>query len=112
MLGGLGNLGNMAGMLKQAMAMKDKMKEVKASLGDEQVEASAGGGMVSVVMNGNFEVVSISIEPEVVEPGEVEMLETLVRAAVNESIQKVQEMIKTRVQEVTGELGLDIPGLT
>jgi hypothetical protein len=97
-------------MLKQAMEMKGKIEEVKESLGDERVEAAAGGGMVTVVMNGKFELQSLKIDPEVVDAGDIEMLETLVAAAVNEGIRQVQELVKAKMTELTG--GLDIPGLT
>lgn len=107
---GLGNLGNLAGMMKQAMEMKNKMEALKEQLGEETVEASAGGGMVKIVMNGKMQVQSIRIEPDVVNPDEIEMLETLVRAAFNEGVEKVQELIKSRMSELTG--GIDIPGLT
>lgn len=100
----------MAGMVKQAMEMKGRIEEVKESLGNERVEAQAGGGMVTVVMNGRFEVVSVSIEQEVVNPNEREMLETLVMAATNEATRRVQEVVKAKMTEITG--GINIPGLT
>jgi hypothetical protein len=106
----MGNLGNLGGIMKQAMEMKGRMEEMKERLGDETVEATAGGGMVNVVMNGRFEVVSLAIEPEVIDPNEPEMLETLVRAAVNEGVRQVQELVKSKMSELTG--GMDIPGLT
>ncbi len=107
---GLGGLGNLGGMLKHAMEMKGKIEELKEHLGDERVEASSGGGMVKVVMNGKFELQSIKIEPEIVDVNDVEMLETLVTAAVNEGIRQVQELVKSKMSELTG--GFDIPGLT
>jgi len=107
---GLGGLGDMAGMMKQAMQMKAKMEELKERLADETVEASAGGGMVSLVMNGKFEVMSVKIDPEVVDKDDVETLETLVQAAINDGVQRAQEMIKAKMSELTG--GIDIPGLT
>ena len=116
---GLGGLGDMAGMMKQAMELKSKMAELKESLADETVEASAGGGMVTVVINGKNEVLSVKIDPEVINTDDVEMLETLVQAAVNEGITRVQEVVAAKMQELTGGLnipgmpdGLDIPGLT
>ena len=107
---GLGNLGNMAGLMKQAMEMKSKMEAIKAEIAEETVEATAGGGMVTAVMNGRFELLSLKIEPEISNPNETEMLETTVRAAVNEGVRKVQELLKERMSEITG--GLDLPGLT
>lgn len=107
---GIGGLGNMAGLMKQAMEMKGKMEEIKAQMAEEVVEATAGGGMVTVEMNGRFELVSLKIEPEIINKDEAEMLETLVRAAVNEGVRKVQDRLKERMAELTG--GMDIPGLT
>ena len=110
MLKGLGNLANLQGLVKQAMEVKGKMEELKEQLGDEQVEASAGGGMVTVVMTGKFEVVSLRIDPEIIDKDDPEMMETLVRAAVNEAIRNVQEVVKGKMKELTG--GIDVPGLT
>jgi DNA-binding YbaB/EbfC family protein len=107
---GLGGLGNLGGMLKQAMEMKGKIEELKERLADERVEAAAGGGMVRVVMNGKFEIQSMSIEPEVVDANDVELLETLVISATNEGIRQVQELVKSKMTELTG--GIEIPGLT
>ncbi len=110
MLKGLGDLGKMGGVLKQAMEMKQNIEALKESLGNEQVEASAGGGMVSVVMSGKMEVLELRIDPEVVSKDDVEMLETLVRAAVNEAAEKTRQLVKDKMGEIAG--GLDIPGLT
>ncbi len=107
---GLGGLGDMAGMMKQAMQMKSKMEELKEQLADATVEATAGGGMVTIVMNGKFEVLSVSIDPEVIDKEDSETLEALVQAAFNDGVQRAQEMIKSRMTELTG--GIDIPGLT
>ena len=110
MLKGLGNLGNLGSMVKQAMEVKAKVEELKETLGDERIEASAGGGMVTLVMNGRFEVDSVHIDPEVIDKDDPEMLETLIRAAINEGVRKVQELVKEKMTEVTG--GIEIPGLT
>ncbi len=110
MLKGLGNLGNLPGLFKQVMEVKTRMEEVRASLANEQVEASAGGGMVAVVVNGCFEVLSIKIDPDVIDKNDPEMLETLVRSAMNEATRKAQELVKSKLSEATG--GLDIPGIT
>ena len=99
----------MAGMLKQVMEMKQKMEEIKEQLADETVEAGAGG-MVKVVFNGRMELLELTIDPEVVEKEEKEQLEYLVRTAVNDGLKKTQQMMRDRMQEITG--GLDIPGLT
>ncbi|MBX7254966.1 MAG: YbaB/EbfC family nucleoid-associated protein [Candidatus Hydrogenedentes bacterium] len=100
----------MAGMMKKAMEMKAKVEQLRDSLEAETIEASAGGGMVTVVVNGKFKVVSIRIEPEVVDKDGIDVLETLVRAAVNEAVDRMQEHVKSRMSEITG--GLNIPGLT
>jgi len=107
---GLGNLGNLADMVKQALTMKGRIEELKEQLAHETVEASAGGGMVNIAMNGRMEVLSVSIDPDVIDNQEREVLETLVRAAVNEAVRKTQERVKEKMREITG--GLDIPGLS
>ena len=109
-LKGLGDFGKMTGMLKQAMEMKGRIEELKESLAKERIEASAGGGMVNVQMTGKMEVLSIKIDPEIIDKNDPEMLETLIQAAVNEGIAKSQALIKERMGELTG--GLEIPGLT
>jgi hypothetical protein len=107
---GLGNLGNLGGMMKSALEMKSKIEQMKAALADERVEATSGGGMVSVVITGNLEVVSVTIVPEVIDKDDPEMLGTLIQAAMNEGIRKAQEMVKEKMTEITH--GLDIPGIT
>ncbi len=109
MLKGLGDLGKMGGILKQAVAMKERIEELKEKLGDMHVESSVGGDMVTVVMNGKLEVVSLKIAPAVIDPDDPESLEGLVAAAMNASIIKVQEMVKEKMTELTG--GVDIPGM-
>jgi len=95
--------------MKQAQKVQQKMKEVQESLGDEKVEASSGGGMVNVVINGRQEIISIKIEPEIVKEGDLEMLEDLIMAAVNEGIKKSQSMVQEKLSAITG--GLNIPGM-
>jgi DNA-binding YbaB/EbfC family protein len=96
-------------LLKQAQQVQAKVAEMQASLAEKTVEATAGGGMVRVVMNGKHEVVSMTIDPEVVDPEDVEMLEDLIIAALNEARSGVDEMIKAEMSQITG--GLPIPGL-
>lgn len=96
-------------LLKQAQQVQAKMAEMQAALGEKRVEASSGGGMVTVVMNGRQEIVSLSIDREVVDPDEVEMLEDLVVAAVNEARAKVEELVKSEMSAITG--GMPLPGL-
>lgn len=100
---------NFGDMMKQAKKLQERMAGLQAELEARTVEASAGGGMVSVVLNGKHEVVSLKIEKEVVNPEDVEMLQDLVAAAVNEGIRKVQEMTAGAMSQLTG--GLNIPGL-
>jgi len=102
--GGLGDI------MKQAQKMQQELLRIQEELATKTVEASSGGGMVTVVVNGRMELTSIKIEKDVVDPGDVEMLQDLVLAAVNEGIAKAQEMTKDEMAKVTG--GLPIPGLT
>ena len=99
-------LGN---LMKQAQMMQEKMARIQEEAAAKTVEASAGGGMVTVTANGRMEVVSIKIEKEVVDPADVEMLQDLVAAAVNEALKKAQEMMSEEMGKVTGGLGL--PGM-
>jgi DNA-binding YbaB/EbfC family protein len=110
MLKGLGDLGKMGGILKQAMEMKSRIEELKESLADMRMESSVGGDMVVIVMNGQMEIISIKIAPELINPDDPEMLESMVAAAVNAAIAKVQSAVKEKMTELTG--GVDIPGLT
>jgi nucleoid-associated protein EbfC len=106
---GLGNLGNMGKMMKQAQEMQAKMLRAQEELATKEVEATAGGGAVTVRMTGKQDVVSVKIRPEVVDPQEVEMLEDLMVAAYREAKRKAEELAKEELSKVTG--GLDIPGL-
>ncbi len=96
-------------LLKQAQQVQSKMAEMQEKLAKETVESSAGGGMVKVVMNGGHELLSMKIDPEVVDPADIEMLEDLVVAAVNEARSRVDEMIKNEMATLTG--GIPLPGL-
>ena len=102
---GLGNL------MRQAQEMQRRMAKIQEEMAQRTVEASAGGGMVRCVVNGKQEVVSLTIEPEVVDPEDVEMLQDLVVAAVNEGIKRSQEMVASEMGKVAGGLGLNLPGL-
>jgi DNA-binding YbaB/EbfC family protein len=103
------NKGNIGQMLKQMQQLQSKMQEVQTELESTEVEASAGGGMVKVVANGKNEIVSIEIDPEVVDKDDVEMLQDLIVAAVNQAREKVQEMQSDKMSALTG--GLNVPGL-
>ena len=95
--------------MKQAQKIQAEMARVQEELSRKTVEASAGGGMVTVVANGKQEIISVKIEPEVVTSGDIEMIQDLVLAAVNEALKKSQEMVAEEMRKITG--GLNIPGL-
>ena len=95
-------------MLKQAQKLQLKMDKLQEELSEKSVEARAGGGMVKVVANGKQQVLSIQIEKEVVDPDDVEMLQDLVLAAVNDALTRSQEMATSEMSKLTG--GLNIPG--
>jgi len=96
-------------LVKQAQQMQKKMLEVQAALAEEVVEGTAGGGMVKVEMNGHQKVLGLTIDPAVADPDDVEMLQDLILAALNEAQEKAQELAAERLGAVTG--GLKIPGL-
>jgi len=98
------------GMLRQAQQMQAKLAKAQEELESATVEASSGGGAVTVVANGHQSIQSIKIAAEVVDPDDVEMLEDLVMTAVNEAMDKAKELAASQLQAVTG--GLKIPGLT
>jgi nucleoid-associated protein EbfC len=105
-LGGLGNMGN---LMKQAQQMMEKAKRAEEELAAEQVEGSAGGGMVRVTATGMGEVLAVTIDQQVVDPDDVEMLQDLILGAVREAIQKSTELRNERMKALTGGLGL--PGM-
>lgn len=96
-------------MLRQAQAMQKKIQEMQQEIAEAKSEASVGGGVVKVVVVGGSHVESIKIDPEVVDSEDVEMLEDLVMAAVNEAMENAQEVAAKKMQAITG--GLNIPGL-
>ena len=101
-------LGN---MMRQAQQMQKRMAEMQQQLAGRTVEATSGGGMVRCVVNGKQEVLSLAIDREVVDPDDLEMLQDLVLAAVNEGIKKSQEMMAGEMGKIAGGMGLNIPGL-
>ena len=101
---------NFGSIMKQAQKMQAQIAKVQEELAQKTVEASAGGGMITVVVNGKQDILSIKIEPEVIDAKDVEMLQDLVVAAVNEALKKSQEMVSEEMRKITG--GLQIPGLT
>jgi nucleoid-associated protein EbfC len=100
---------NMGNMMKQAQKLQAKMVKLQEELSEKTVETAAGGGMIKVVANGKQQIVSIQIEKEVVDPEDVDMLQDLILAAVNDALAKSQEMVSGEMSKLTG--GLNIPGL-
>jgi len=99
----------MGKMMKQAQQLQSKMLKLQEEMADKTVETTSGGGMVKVVANGRQQVLSIQIEKEVVDPDDVEMLQDLILAAINDALIKSQEMASEEMSKLTG--GLNIPGL-
>jgi DNA-binding YbaB/EbfC family protein len=99
----------MGNMMKQAQKLQSKMLKLQEEMAEKTVETSSGGGMVKVIANGRQQIISIQLEKEVVDPEDVEMLQDLVLAAVNEALSKSQEMVSNEMSKLTG--GLNIPGL-
>ena len=100
---------NMQQIMRQAQKMQKKMEEAQAEAADQVVEASDGGGMVSVKVNGKQELLEVVIEKDVVNPDDVEMLQDLIVAAVNEGMKEAQQLMQDKLQGITG--GLNIPGM-
>ncbi|MCR4420604.1 MAG: YbaB/EbfC family nucleoid-associated protein [Clostridia bacterium] len=99
----------MGKMLKQVQKVQEQLAKMQEELAERQVEAGAGGGAVRAVANGRQELVAIEIAPELLQEGDVEMLQDLVLAAVNEALRKSQEMVAEAMGKITG--GLKLPGL-
>ncbi|MEE2709726.1 MAG: YbaB/EbfC family nucleoid-associated protein [Gemmatimonadota bacterium] len=100
----------MGGMMKQVQKMQKKMMQLQEELEQKRVESSSGGGMVTVVVNGRQDVLEVKIHPDVVNPEDVEMLEDLILAAINQAQQRAQDMMQEEMGQLTG--GIQIPGLT
>lgn len=96
-------------VVKQAQLMQERMEAVQAEVEQKTVEATAGGGVITVIANGKKEIESIKIKPEAVDPDDVETLEDLIMVAVNDAINKADEMMAEGMSEITG--GINIPGL-
>mgnify|MGYP006280467323 CR=1 FL=1 len=104
--------GNINEIMKKAQKMQDEIEEKKEKLAESRVEATAGGGMVKVIANGNQEIIDVQIEKEVVDPEDVEMLEDLILAAINEVHEKASELAEEELGGLAGGLDLpNIPGL-
>ncbi|SDY91351.1 hypothetical protein SAMN05660462_01209 [Proteiniborus ethanoligenes] len=107
--GGFPGMGNMGNMMKQVQKMQKQMAEMQKELEEREVEASAGGGAVTVKVNGKKEILAIEIDKDVVDPDDVEMLQDLIMAATNEALRNADDMVNREMQKVTG--GMNIPGL-
>ncbi len=110
MMKGIPNMGN---LMKQAQQLQVKMAKLQEELAEKTVEASSGGGMVTVVVNGRQEIVSMNIDPEVINPDDAEMLQDLIQAAVNDGLSRAKSMASEEMSRLTGGLNIPpIPGLT
>jgi nucleoid-associated protein EbfC len=100
---------DLSGMMKQAQKLQAKMMAMQEELGNRKVSAQAGGGMVEATVNGRQELLTLRIDPEVVVAEDVEMLQDLIQAAINEALNRAREMMATEMSKLTG--GMQIPGL-
>lgn len=101
--------GNMNKMLKQAKQMQEQIAKMQEEFQERVIEVSSGGGAVQIKMNGKQEMLELKIKPEAVDPEDIEMLEDMVMAAVNEAVRTSQEMVSSEMAKITG--GLNIPGM-
>ena len=101
--------GNMNNLMKQAQRMQRQMEETTAALEEKEVTAAAGGGAVEVTVSGKKEVIKVKLAPEAVDPDDIEMLEDLIMAAVNEALRKMEEMTQSEMAKITGGLGGGFP---
>ena len=109
-MGGLGQLGNFAGLLKHAQTIPGRLERVKARLGDIRETGAAGGGMVSVEVTGRQQVVSCTIEPQLITDGDAEVIQDLVVAATNDALAKVRQSTADAVRDETA--AMEVPGLS
>ncbi len=108
-LGGLGNLAGMGNLMKQMQDVQTKLAEIENELEGQTVQGSAGGGMVTVVANGKQEIQSLVIEPELLTPDELDILQDMIIAATNQALEASKELRVEKMSKLTG--GLKIPGL-
>ena len=101
--------GNMNNLMKQAQRMQRQMEETTAALEEKEVTAAAGGGAVEVTVSGKKEVIKVKLASEAVDPDDIEMLEDLIMAAVNEALRKMEEMTQSEMAKITGGLGGGFP---
>ncbi len=102
--------GNMKNLMKQAAKMKEQMDKMQSEVGEKELEVTSGGGMVTVTAKAKGEIISIKIEPDIINDNDIDMLQDLVVAAVNEALSQGQKMMKEEVSKLAGGLGLP-PGL-
>lgn len=105
-----GNMGNMAGMMKKVQKLQADMAKLQEELKTRTIETTAGGGAINIVMSGEKQIQSLKISPDAVDPEDIEMLEDLISAAVNEAIKKVDDMMAQEMGKLTGGLNLP-PGM-
>ena len=101
-----GNAGQMAGMMKKVQKMQAEMGKMQEELKKRTLEATAGGGAIKVVVNGEKQLISLSIDPSAVDPEDVEMLQDMILAATNEALRQVDEMTQKEMGKLTGGMGL------
>jgi DNA-binding YbaB/EbfC family protein len=102
---------DMGRIMKQAQKLQEKMGKLQEELAQQTVEASTGGGMVKVIATGKREIQSIEISPEVVDPDDIEMLQDLMLAAINEALRKAEELATAEMGKIAGGMNMKIPGL-
>ncbi|WP_185150654.1 YbaB/EbfC family nucleoid-associated protein [Cytobacillus dafuensis] len=102
-------MGNMQNMMKQMQKMQKKMAEAQEKLGEERIEGTAGGGMVTVIVSGHKEVLEVNIKEEVVDPDDIEMLQDLVLTATNDAMKKADELTNNTMGQFTK--GMNLPGM-
>lgn len=103
--GGMGMPGNMNNLMKQAQKMQRQMEESQKELEEKEITAAAGGGAVEVTVSGKREVKKVKLDPEVVDPDDIEMLEDLIMAATNEALRQIEELSAETMSKLTGGLG-------
>ncbi|MCL2372898.1 MAG: YbaB/EbfC family nucleoid-associated protein [Defluviitaleaceae bacterium] len=107
--GGMGGGMNMNNIMKQAQKMQKQMADMQEELANRTLEVSSGGGAVKVTVNGEKQLTSLEISPEVVDPDDVEMLQDLVLSAVNEAVRQMDEAVNSQMSKITG--GMNLPGM-
>ena len=109
MFNGMGNAGNMQGMMKKVQKMQAEMMKMQEELKTRTVETAVGDGALTIVANGKKEIESIKIKPEAIDPDDVEMLQDMIVSGVNEALRKIDEMTEREMSKITG--GMKLPGM-